>query len=127
MSSPPGRPIRPTATATWPTSTTTTAAATATSAVAATAATTAAAFGAAAESAIEAFRSRLRFVDNEVATLELAIVQLLDRCLGHLWRSHLHETEPTRSPRDPVRDDVTRHHLTDLPEEVFKVFAGYVV
>jgi hypothetical protein len=59
-----------------------------------------------AKAAIGAFRSRFRFVDNQVATLKLTIMQLLNGCLSCFRRAHLDESKSTRTACGSIRDNL---------------------
>src|SRR5215471_18752211 len=90
-----------------------------TAATAAVAATTAVA--AAATEAARTFRPGPRFVDGEIASTELVVVELVDRLLCLVVGRHLDEREPARTARRHVAHHLDRIDRSGLREELLKL------
>jgi len=106
-------------------STATTAVAAAVTATATAAAATAEATTAAAATTTAATRALLRDVNAEGATLEILLVQLVERLLGALGRRHLDEAETARLAGHPVEHQLDLFDFTARGELLLdQVFSG---
>src|SRR5690349_1309898 len=62
--------------------------------------------------------TRLRLVHFEAAPFHLILVELIDRLLRGVVVAHFDESETARLPGESVSDDVGRHDLAGLAEQL---------
>src|SRR5437763_11785710 len=79
---------------------------------------------AAATAAARPRRLRIRHLDGDPSTVQLAPVELGDRVLGCFRRVHLDEAEPARLAGEAVGDDGRREHAAALAEDLSQAVTG---
>ncbi len=68
-----------------------------------------------------------RLIDREGTTLELFIVEGLDRLLGFIRRTHFNETKTAWFARSAVHNDVNGYDFARRAEMILEIVFGRVV
>jgi hypothetical protein len=72
-------------------------------------------------------RLRTRFVDGQITTTKVVIVELANRVLGFLVRGHLDEREPARAAGIHVAHQIHAFDGADAREQAVKILIACVV